>query len=283
MGNEYPRALELPIDEDLSGFIQLLSQYGVPHRVVEENDKQVILTDNKTNSARIKDYYQQWRAGNIQPQQGYARQPSNRFKKPTFSIGHTIQAYPLTLLFLLFCIFGYLIVRLNLVSIAMGLTFQLPHTNALPLSEPWRFITPIFLHFTLLHIAFNGLWLWEIGHRIEQRCGHFFFFMLVIYCAAVSNFAQFWYMPKALFGGMSGVIYGLLGYVWIKELLVPDERFGLQKGIIVMMLIWLLLCMSGFVTALGFGSIANAAHLSGLISGALIGLLHGFMHRTSKN
>ncbi|MNY74110.1 hypothetical protein D3C86_2130590 [compost metagenome] len=46
-----------------------------------------------------------------------------------------------------------------------------------------------------------------------------------------------------------------------------------------MMLIWLVLCMSGLVSMLGFGAIANAAHVGGLLVGCLTGLLGGALAR----
>ena len=40
-----------------------------------------------------------------------------------------------------------------------------------PGSEYWRYVTPALIHFGLLHILFNGLWIWEFGSRLELRLG----------------------------------------------------------------------------------------------------------------
>ena len=55
--------------------------------------------------------------------------------------------------------------------------------------------------------------------------------------------------------------------------------YRLPRGVLVMMLVWLLLCLSGLVSMIGFGEIANAAHVGGLVVGCLTGLLGGLYSR----
>lgn len=139
----------------------------------------------------------------------------------------------------------------------------------------WRWITPIFLHFGWLHITFNSLWMWELGGLIEQRLGSPLLLFMVLVCGVGSNMAQHWYGGPSLFGGMSGVVYALLGFCWIYNLICPWGGLQLPRGIVIFMLIWLLFGMVGSTEALGFGSIANAAHLAGLILGSICGLVVG--------
>ncbi|MDF5668386.1 rhomboid family intramembrane serine protease, partial [Vibrio parahaemolyticus] len=68
-------------------------------------------------------------------------------------------------------------------------------------------------------------------------------------------------------GGLSGVVYALLGYLWILGYRLPHLGLPLPKPIIVFMLVWLVL---GFVQP--FMAIANTAHLVGLLSGMAIAL-----------
>ncbi|MGD9660972.1 MAG: rhomboid family intramembrane serine protease [Porticoccaceae bacterium] len=151
--------------------------------------------------------------------------------------------------------------------------------DTLARGEYWRLITPIFIHFGIFHIAFNGLWLWEFGRRIETLTGSVHFLMLVIVSGAVSNFSQYFWGGPSLFGGMSGVLYALLGYIWIRNKVAPSPGLALPRGIIGFMLAWLLICMTGIVDLLFRGSIANAAHASGLISGMFLGAVFGAINR----
>jgi len=135
------------------------------------------------------------------------------------------------------------------------------------------------LHFGVLHLAMNGLWYWELGKRIELRQGPWVLLSLTLLFSLVSNLAQHYVGGPSLFGGLSGVLYGLLGYVWLYQWLAPNPHYSLPKGVLVMMLIWLVVCLSGVISQLGFGQIANAAHVGGLLIGCLAGLLGGGLAR----
>ncbi len=131
--------------------------------------------------------------------------------------------------------------------------------------EIWRVITPIFLHFGLMHLFFNMLWLKDLGSVIELRFSPIYLLAMVLVMGVASNIAQFlWSGP--LFGGMSGVLYGLFGFMWIRPKFDPDFDLELNKQVVVMMLVWFLLCLTGLM-----GNVANMAHASGLITGIIWG------------
>lgn len=132
----------------------------------------------------------------------------------------------------------------------------------------WRLLTPAFIHFGIIHIAFNLLWLYQLGSAIEQRQSSKRMLILVVIIAILSNLAQFFWSGP-LFGGMSGVVYGLLAYLWIQGKFNPGAGLWLDKNTTLMMLIWFALCWSGLV-----GNIANMAHTIGLITGAILGILY---------
>jgi len=131
--------------------------------------------------------------------------------------------------------------------------------------QVWRFFTPIFLHFGILHILFNMLWLRDLGKSIEFVRGTRRFLILVLTCAAASNIAQL-YSNGPRFGGMSGVVFGLIGYVWMKGKTQPQLGLSLMPNQVVYAILWMLLCIGG-----AFGSIANTAHVVGMVVGMLIG------------
>jgi GlpG protein len=138
------------------------------------------------------------------------------------------------------------------------------------------------LHFGLMHIVFNALWLWELGGMIERRQGAVRILGLVLLIAAGSNIAQAM-TGVSLFGGMSGVIYGLLGYIVAWNRLRPATPFPLVRGVAVVMVVWLLVCMAGFTEVLGLGAVANTAHLSGLVLGLILGLAAALLDRKPES
>ena len=131
--------------------------------------------------------------------------------------------------------------------------------------QVWRLITPIFIHWSILHLLFNMFWLRDLGGMIELQRGTRILLPLVLAVAILSNIAQYYHHGPSSFGGMSGVNYGLFGYVWIKQRYQPYFGLGISQQSSMILIAWLFLCMTGWL-----GPIANTAHVVGLLSGAAI-------------
>ena len=139
-------------------------------------------------------------------------------------------------------------------------------------NEWWRLITPTFLHFSITHLVFNCLWIYILGSRIEKLDGLSIFLFIFILTGVLSNAGQFFWTQQYLFGGLSGAVYGLLGYCFIIELDGRHGRYGLPEALYLFMFIWLLVGFTGVLSFFGFGNVANTAHLVGMIAGFVLGL-----------
>lgn len=279
--------LRLPLSVDLSGFVGLLRRLQVPHRVSEERGEQVLWVSEPL-AEDVRQLYLRHPDGNadIELPQADALAPPRR---PGFI--EQIKTSKATAAMLLLCLIVAAVTGLgeNLSTLSW-LTFldfrvQGDYLYFTPLAESldhgqwWRLVTPMLVHFGLLHLAMNGLWYWELGRRIELRQGALAMLGLSLLFGVVSNAAQYVFGGPSLFGGLSGVLYGLLGHVWLYQWLAPNPVYRMPRGVLVMMLIWLVLCLSGLVSLLGFGQIANAAHVGGLLVGCASGLLGGALAR----
>jgi GlpG protein len=134
--------------------------------------------------------------------------------------------------------------------------------------EIWRLVTPIFIHFDILHILFNMLWLRDLGSMIEGRQTSWRLGVLVLVIAACSNVAQFYLGGAPTFGGMSGVVYGLLGYVWLRGKFDPGSGLYLHPSTVWMMLIWFFACLLNIIP-----HVANVVHAVGLVMGMAWGFI----------
>jgi len=137
--------------------------------------------------------------------------------------------------------------------------------------QVWRTFTPIFLHFGVLHVVFNMMWLWQFGLLIESRFRSWPFLALVLFTALLSNVAQA-FVSGPNFGGMSGVNYGLFGFLLARSKLHPNPGFVIHPQTAAMLLIWLVVCFTGMM-----GPVANTAHLVGFASGGLVGMVNALM------
>ncbi len=157
--------------------------------------------------------------------------------------------------------------RITPVLVEEGQGFSRKGLHEVRQGQVWRLVTPIFIHFGLLHLVFNMFWLMDLGGMIEGRKGFWWLALLVLLTAIPSNLAQYYQSESPLFGGMSGVVYGLFGYVWMKGRYQPSEGIGVPPNTVWYMLAWLFICMTGWV-----GPIANTAHVAGLLLGMAVGV-----------
>lgn len=284
--------LRLPLQQDLSGFVGMLQRLQLPHRVSLEGEEQVLWAPDAL-AADVRELYQRFPDGNADVQLAQdpvgAGLPANAPAPP--SLVAQARACKVTASILVLCLVVAGITGLgdNLSTIRWFtfLDFDVQGdylyftslAQGLGEGQWWRLVSPMLLHFGVLHLVMNGLWYWELGKRIELRQGPGTLLGLTLLFSLVSNLAQHYSSGPSLFGGLSGVLYGLLGHVWLYQWLAPNRYFSLPRSVIAMMLIWLVVCLSGVVDQLGFGQIANAAHVGGLLIGCLTGLLGGWLAR----
>lgn len=140
--------------------------------------------------------------------------------------------------------------------------------------EVWRIFTPAFLHGDALHLLFNMLSLASLGRLIERLEGIGRFALMVFLIAIVSHLFQglmpFKWYGSPIFVGISGVVFGLLGYIATKTNLRPD--LGIYLPAQVYLMTGLILVFGFTVSTKGF-ALANLAHVGGLVAGIVIGFI----------
>ncbi|MBD3648609.1 MAG: rhomboid family intramembrane serine protease [Pseudomonadales bacterium] len=278
-------ALEVPSDKDLGLFTRYLTQLGIAHRIHEEGVSQVVLVANEADRERVRSVYEQIERGELQLEAVDPMGP----KRPGEGVLSYVMRYPLTLALVLINVacypasFGVGEGELSDWFHAMTFVeFEIRGDGVyfatlawtLETGEYWRMLTPMFIHFSILHIVFNLLWVWEVGRRIEYVCGAMTLALIVLLGSLSSNFTQYVMSGPSLFGGMSGVVFGLLGYSFVWSRLVPQRSMGLPPGIYIFMFVFLVIGFTGAIDLLGLGALANGAHLGGLLAGLALGAIH---------
>lgn len=280
-------ALEIPADIDLSVFSQFLQQRGVRHRISEEGLDQVVWTATETEADFIRAAYLRLQAGelHLDPLEEIPQfRPARSFKE-------AITHFPITLL----------VIFINMVCFPIGMNYEIAGDDqlselfrqmmfltifevngqfyfaslmeTLANGEYWRMFTPMLIHFSWLHVVFNLLWVWEIGRRIEAEHGGPPLILIVLFTSLISNLTQFFLSGPGLFGGMSGVVFGLLGHSLVWSRMLPLRSMRVPNGIYIFMFIYLAVGFTGAIDLLGLGDLANGAHLGGLIGGVLTGAI----------
>lgn len=273
------KVASLPISVDLQQFSQILLQRGLDHRINEESGQQVIWAHSETEAELIRRALLAWSQQEVRDQV----HPDNlqgRGFDPGLTLLRVITGFrnsPFTWLLVLVCATVAMLSSLGerLEPVASLFYPLLPSDSLLTLlagiDSPGVFLrtlTPMFLHFGELHLIFNMLWLWYFGKQLEALQAKWLFCLLVVITAFVSNTTQYLAIAYNNFGGMSGVVYGLVGYAWIIHTFMPRSGLLLNNTMFVFFVV-ALVAMEILASSL----IATAAHASGLVSGLVVGLL----------
>ncbi len=139
--------------------------------------------------------------------------------------------------------------------------------------EVWRTITPIFVHYGAMHLVFNMIMVYQLGSLVEDRRGSLRMALMVLTIAIVSNLFQA-LVPLAwggglLAGGMSGVLYGIFGYLWVKSSFQPELGMRIPQSTVIILMLWMFLGFSNAFASMGI-HMANWAHGIGFVTGVLI-------------
>lgn len=280
-GDNWVLASNLAAGFDLDLLVLALNRNNIVYRLIEQGEGHELWLDKAQRQADV-----QQLIGQIEKMSVVEKALNTDRPKGADSLRLYFTRVPVTLITLMLGVLGFFLVSYQptVVHLLTFVDFTLKNGNGLQFipvektfaaGEYWRFVTPAFLHFGIFHVVFNSLWLWEFGRRVELLSGRSAYLVLILALASGSNAGQYLWDGPVLFGGLSGVVYGLVGYVWIRNRIAPTPLLNVQPGIIYMLIGWLLICLFGIVDLFISGGVANGAHVSGLLIGMLAGAFAG--------
>ncbi len=142
-------------------------------------------------------------------------------------------------------------------------------------SEPWRFLSAIFLHGGLGHLALNLFALLLFGSILEKFIGEKRFLLVFFTTGILANLVSVNFYPSSL--GASGAIFGVIGALIFIRPGMPIWAFGLPMPIFVAGILWAgfdILGTVGFFAGNPIDNTGNIAHLSGMFFGFVFGWLY---------
>jgi GlpG protein len=282
------RAVVVPATEDLRPFILLLQQRQLPSHVTEESGELVIWARSEAEAAVLAGLFADWRAGEIEMSE--TAEDSLAYRIPRSSPGQRFQGFiaaarlaPFTMLLIAACLLVALLSQIGSNPDAVRFLFfpYIPLDGLSPiialfsgidsLSAALRTLSPVLLHFGPVHLVFNLLWLWYFGRMMEPELGLRRYVPAMVFMAFCGNALQYLWSGHGNFGGMSGVVYGQIGLIWMWQTLRPWSAMRLPTAMIMVFLVALVL-----MEVVASSLIATAAHIGGLVGGMLAGLWLGF-------
>ncbi|HCR98110.1 MULTISPECIES: rhomboid family intramembrane serine protease [Halomonas] len=271
--------MHLPSDADTQELRKALWHYRIGHRITEEAEGPLLWIADPRQHAELKSLVARWERGEAL----IVDQPANR-RYASGNILTTLRHVPVTAIamaisLVIFALTGVLgdsvVMALTIVPIEIsGNQFVYRSlTDGLINGQVWRLLSPAFLHFGWMHLIFNLMWLWYFGRQVEVLQGSRTMLLLLLVAGIGANLAQY-FTGTVLFGGMSGVVYALLGHVWVMSRRAPQRGFFVPQMLVVFMLGWMVFTMTDMASWVGFGNVANEAHLGGLLVGLITGVYY---------
>lgn len=158
--------------------------------------------------------------------------------------------------------------------------------NALPFTmgdDPWRLVSSAFLHIGLMHLLFNGFAMYFFGQIAEPMFGSAKFLALFLLAAIGGNLLNSYVTWQSILDGTgqpglsAGASGGIMG---IGAALLIAALFKISVNGLVLNLKSLILIM-GINLVYGFAvpGIDNAGHIGGAVTGLVIALAIGIVHR----
>ena len=274
--------LDIPLEKDLSVLLLFLQHQGVVPYVTDEGQSQRLWVSHADDCEKSRQWAEQWLCGELvinQAQPSQAVSSAEKARRSSDKVLVALWRFPVTVLTVVLGVIGALLIETyNSFPIAHWFLFQAVEQQqfvslqaTLEKGHYWRLITPIFLHVGWAHIIFNGLILWEFGRRVEYAKGSAHLITILLIAAVLSNVTQYFITPNVPFGGLSGVNYALVGYIAVYQSFITHPVLQFNKAMIAFLLVWLLLGVFGVIDFFMAGSIANGAHVAGLVTGVLFG------------
>lgn len=266
-----------PLDQDLRELSQYLATRGLHHRITEEQGQQCLWVLDEAVIPALQEFLTRYSQGAVTLEPAVPAAAIAGYTPP--SLLQQVAQVPIVVSLILLSVFGYFLVDGYFGQALLNEFIFTPWKYALGSGELWRLLTPAFLHFTIFHVLFNCLWLWDLGRRLEYFQGKLHFSIFFVVTAIAANLAEYAWSGVVTFGGMSGFIYALVGFIAVRQRFDKHPLINVPPALIGFMLFWLVLCMTGAVDYFIDGSVANAAHLGGLIAGAAYALATKNLYR----
>lgn len=292
------RAAVLDANIDLRGLLGAIAAHGIRFRVNEESGSQVIWVSTQADADKVTQALARWQEideqGLLHEQAVQPRSLGAYFPmgKIFTDLANAFLQAPVTMLLIVGALVVGVISNLGAdLQPVSGLFYpSFTITQGSGIGGLWqifaqlnslealvRTLTPALLHFGAIHLVFNSLWIWHFGRMIERAQSSLLFLGAVLLIAFFSNATQYLWSLTPNFGGLSGVVYGLLGYIWMWQLIVPAGRLRLPPAMIGFLLLALVV-----MEVLAGSWIASAAHVGGLIAGIITGLIGAALYKLRR-
>ena len=272
----YHCVARFPLESDLTAVREQLASQQVPFRFVEESNSLYLWVADSHSPEQIKAMIERGLASSAtaNADDADAQAAADRILPKPTSFAAALRSVPITLILIVLGFAGYVAFNWPLLAVVEAFTYTPVQIVGDRLfvadwrwAEAWRVLTPCFLHFSLMHIAFNSAAMVQVGSRLEVTLGARDYLVFCLVIGVVGNIVQYWVAGPSLFGGLSGIVFGLFAFNGMLQRYAPEKALMLPKGAYIFLTAWLVAGFTPIFEVLLGVQMGNGAHLGGALAG----------------
>lgn len=263
---------------NLTPITDRLWQAKIPHRVIMNEGTQDLWVARIEDAEQVKIWVQQWQSGELSQKPDAAEQTPWQVSAHQKALLFSRIPVTVVMMLALWLIFGAqqigLVIQLDWLLEPSLWTGEKLDFNSFWQNDAYRWWAPALIHLSLMHIVMNSFWWWVLAKEIEMHDGHSGLILLTLLLALGSAYAQYLAVGP-YFAGLSGVTYGLMGWVWGRQYRyrhISTPRYDLPSWLFPFMMVSMVVIIM-FDSAFGGLNIGHESH----IAGALLGVLTAIM------
>jgi membrane associated rhomboid family serine protease len=173
-----------------------------------------------------------------------------------------------------YTLIGLCVIAFMFQQVSPDFNFQGTQYNQLVPQQPWRIITAMFLHASIMHILVNMLTLWNLGSIVERIYGTSRFIAIYFIAGIVGGILFYVFDPTGAAVGASGAIFGVFGAFGAFFFAFRQQLGPLATSMLQQWAFWLVLnVIINVQSAVSGGILGWQAHLGGLLAGMALGFL----------
>ncbi|MFT4765688.1 MAG: GlpG protein [Oleispira sp.] len=271
-------------DINLSPITERLWQANIPHRVVMNGNSQDLWVARAEDAEQVKIWVEAWQAGQLSAKPDSLERTPWQVNVQQYLI--QCSRFPITVIMLLLVAgiffsqqFGLFGLESWLLEAVVWSGEKLDFTSFWN-NDIYRWFSPALIHLSFMHLLMNSFWWWVLAKEIEVHDGHIGLILLVLVLAVGSAFAQYLAVGP-YFAGLSGVVYGLMGWAWGRQSF-KQTYYQLPSWLFPFMIVTMVIMM--MVDGAGMSlNIGHESHLAGAVIGVLLALIWPQNKRLSVN
>ena len=269
MSRKWQKYREFPLDKNLGEINSFMRSQSIAYLYTNTVSKQELWLPEKEDKTVLDDFLDKYFRGEL----GFHRNEALNSSRMINFFDELIYC-PISSYIVILSLVGYVATDVFKSDGLFKIFSFVPPFESFIALQPWRSVSPSFLHFGLIHFLLSAGIFWWVGKKVELFLGNSKFLFLFFVSSLLGNWFQFLVVGTTLYGGLTGAFFGLLGFSLTNQILFKNNLLKLDQSVYIVAVILLLTGITGFLDWILTGGFAAWSNWAGLVTGMTFATFH---------